>query len=560
MLKIIPLGGIGEIGLNHTIFETEKDIVIVDAGITFPSCSGFGVEVLIPDFSYLSDKIDKIKGILLTHGHDDHIGALPFLLKFLGKDIDIYGSDFTIDLVKTRFPDSFIDYEGKLVSVKNRERYKLGDFAAEFIPVTHSIIGSRSIVINVEDKTIIHSGDFKIDNSPIGDSYFDYERFTEYGESGVDILMLESTNVEVEGFSVSESEIYKNLESLFMKSPGRVILTTFSSHLDRIKQVLRISHKLGRKVVVEGRRLEETIRLGVLKGLISEEEQSVLYNGKVGKIPDEKLSMIVTGSQGEPFSALVRIAKNEHRTIKVKENDTFIISSKIIPGQEKAIYGFVNKLYENGVNEVYLGDEHSIHASGHAFKEELKIMMKLTRPKSFIPIHGEYRHLVKNGRLAKEMGIEDVYILKRGEGMIFENDDISKFDFDTGLIFVDGNITGDYFGEIIRKRKFASREGVLAVFLLINEYGDLVLEPEFFHLGILEDDEANSVSSVLKEIIVSVFDEIKEFNNDRLLQIAEEVRVAIRRYFKHHYGKKPFVEVKLRFFDNNKQKQGVSYD
>ena len=424
----------------------------------------------------------------------------------------------------------------------------MGAVEVEFIPVTHSIVDSYAIAIKSEDGVIIHTGDFKIDSSPLYGEKFEYKKFIEYGEKGVKILMSDSTNSELPGTSMTERDVKESLKDIFLKATGRVIFTTFSSHISRIKEVIEISAELGRKVYISGRSIKETVEIAFAMGILGEKEKSILVN-EIEDIPDDKLTIIVTGSQGEPFSTLYRISKGEDRTIKIKENDIVIVSAKFIPGQEKAIYNYINRLYRLGVKEVFYEKLHNVHASGHGYREELRSMIKMIKPGIFIPVHGEYRHLELHRRIAEEEGIEKSFVILNGEGLIIDGDKIEKFTHPVGVTYIDGENFGDLFGDLMRKRKFVAREGVLVIFGVITPQGGFSFGPRFFSLGIVEDEIFDDYIPQLRWITEQTLRKIRKISAGNIPQIEEEIRIATRRFLREKTGKNPLVSVILDFED-----------
>ena len=482
-LKIRFLGGVGEIGKNMFAFEYLKDIIIVDAGLTFPSQDMPGIDYVIPDTTYLLQNKDKIKGIFLTHGHEDHIGALPYLLKDL--DAPVYGTKLTLTLAENKLRE-FNLKNLNLNSVSNKSVVKAGCFSVEFINVNHSIPGAVALAITTPVGTIIHTGDFKVDLTPIGGEIIDLARLTELGKKGVTLMLCESTNVEREGYSMSESVVMENLERLFQQNKTRrIIIATFASNVYRLQQILNIAYKNKRKVALSGRSMINVIEASSKIGEISIPENTLIDIDRIKNVADKDLVIVSTGSQGEPMSALTKMAMGESSQVIIGKNDTIIISASPIPGNEKSIYQVINNLYKKGAEVVYEGLE-KIHASGHACQEELKIMHSIIKPKFFIPIHGEYRHLKKHLDLAREMGLKDssMLICEVGDTVELSQKSMRKKDkFPAGSRLVDGLSIDDSLS-VVRDRKLISAEGIIVVVCCISAENGLILqEPDVIGKG-----------------------------------------------------------------------------
>ena len=482
-LKIRFLGGVGEIGKNMFAFEYLKDIIVVDAGLTFPSQDMPGIDYVIPDTTYLLQNKDKIKGIFLTHGHEDHIGALPYLLKDL--DAPVYGTKLTLTLAENKLRE-FNLKNLNLNSVSNKSVVKAGCFSVEFINVNHSIPGAVALAITTPVGTILHTGDFKVDLTPIGGEIIDLARLTELGKKGVTLMLCESTNVEREGYSMSESVVMENLERLFQQNKTRrIIIATFASNVYRLQQILNIAYKNKRKVALSGRSMINVIEASSKIGEISIPENTLIDIDRIKNVADKDLVIVSTGSQGEPMSALTKMAMGESSQVIIGKNDTIIISASPIPGNEKSIYQVINNLYKKGAEVVYEGLE-KIHASGHACQEELKIMHSIIKPKFFIPIHGEYRHLKKHLDLAREMGLKDssMLICEVGDTVELSQKSMRKKDkFPAGSRLVDGLSIDDSLS-VVRDRKLISAEGIIVVVCCISAENGLILqEPDVIGKG-----------------------------------------------------------------------------
>ncbi len=482
-LKIRFLGGVGEIGKNMTALEYGKDIIIIDAGLTFPSQDMPGIDLVIPDVTYLLQNKDKIRAVFLTHGHEDHIGGLPYLLKEI--NVPCYGTKLTLTLADNKVRELKVK-SPKFFAVKNKSVVKVGAFSVEFINVNHSIPGAVALYIKTPVGNIFHSGDFKVDLTPIGGEIIDLARLTEIGKNGVDIMLCESTNVERSGYSMSETVVSENLDRLFLQNRfKRLIIATFASNVYRIQQILNLAHKHKRKVALQGRSMVNVVESASKIGDLFVPNDLIISIDKIKNYADKDVVVITTGSQGEPMSALTRMALGESDRVTIGKNDTIIISASPIPGNEKSIYQVINNLYRKGAEVVYESLE-KIHASGHACQEELKILHSLIKPRYFVPVHGEYRHLKKHVELAKEVGMKDssTFICDIGDTLIFNGKTCKIGEkFQAGSRFVDGLSVGETMSTI-RDRKYISSEGILVVVCCISsESGFVLQEPDIIGKG-----------------------------------------------------------------------------
>jgi len=414
MLKIIPLGGLGEIGLNMMVFEYGDTIFVIDAGLMFPEDYMLGIDYVIPDMSYLRKNRSKIMGIILTHAHEDHIGALPYLLK--EANAPVFATPFTVGMVKHKLGHFRLKDDVALHAIHAGETLKLGEFELEFIRVNHSTVDGVGLSIQTPYGQIVHTGDFKISNNPIGSTGTDVNAFARCGQEGVLLLMSDSTNVEKDGYTISDQDVGETITGIGSSASGRIIVALFASSIPRIQQAVKTARVTGRKIIFNGKSVETSVEIARRLGYLKIAADLEIDISQVHEYPDNEILIVTTGSQGEPMAALSRMASGNHQHIKIKEDDTVILSSKFIPGNEKAITGIINSLYRRGADVVYekISD---IHVSGHAFREELKLMINLTRPKYFIPIHGEYRHLILHSRLAREVGIPEnnIEIVENGQ-------------------------------------------------------------------------------------------------------------------------------------------------
>ncbi len=541
-LEIIPLGGLGEIGLNMLLIEYEENILIIDAGLMFPEDYMLGIDIVIQDFSYLLKNQERIRAIVLTHGHEDHIGALPFLLKEIS--VPVYGSRFTLELVKEKLKEHHLLGQSDLRMVSPKEFLTIGPFQLEFIRVTHSIPDGLGLAIQTPLGTLIHSGDFKIDQTPLDGVITDINTFAAYGAKGVLALMSDSTNVEREGHTLPEKRIGETLDQIMRDCEGRVIVAVFASNIHRIQQVVNSAVRYQRKVAFNGKSMITNCRIAQEIGLLTIPPGVELSLGEMLQLPDSQVTMITTGSQAEPMSSLTRIARDDHKQIKIKKGDTVILSSRFIPGNEKAIDGLINNLYRFGAEVIY-EKVSEIHVSGHANQEELKLMLHLTRPKYFIPIHGEYRHLVKHAQLAHKIGIpkENLILAEDGQVIRFDQEGGRIVDqVEVGRVFVDGKGVGDVGNLILRDRRHLSNEGLVVVQVVLNnQTGELLSGPDIISRGFISEEEYPQLIQEAKEMVLEILylrqkEGIKDWS-----EIQEEIRKTLRRFFDHSLERRPVV-------------------
>ena len=501
-VKVIPLGGVQEIGKNITVFEYEDDILVVDCGLTFPEDEMLGIDLVIPDVSYLVKNKEKIKGIVLTHGHEDHIGALPYVLKEI--NVPVYGTRLTLGLLENKLMEHGILDQVQLNIVQQGETVELGCFKVEFIRSTHSIADSVALAIQTPVGMIVHSGDFKIDYTPIEGKPIDFARLAELGKKGVLLLMCDSTNVEREGYTMSERTVGNTFEEIFMKAKGRIIVATFASNVHRIQQIVNASVKFNRKVAVCGRSMVNVVDVASKLGYLTAPEGTVIDVDDIDKYPMEKIVIITTGTQGEPMSALSRMAASEHKKVEIIPGDLVIISASPIPGNEKLVFRVINELFKRGANVIYesLAD---VHVSGHACKEEIKLIHNLIKPKYFMPIHGEYRHLKQHANLANELGVpmENIFIMEIGR-VLELSDEGSKLNstVPSGRVFVDGLGVGDVGSIVLRDRKHLSQDGLIVIVITTErETGNLIAGPDIISRGFVYVRESEELMEEARLVI-----------------------------------------------------------
>jgi ribonuclease J len=542
MLKIVPLGGLGEIGLNMMIFEYGDSMFVVDAGLMFPEDYMLGVDVVIPDMDYIKQHKLKISGIILTHAHEDHIGALPYLLKHA--NAPVFGTPFTLGVVRNKLEEHGMLSSVSLHEIFPREKLKIGVFELEFIRVSHSVVDGVAIAVKTPYGVIVHTGDFKISRTSIDGMMTDVNKFAQYGEQGVLALLSDSTNVEQEGYTKSAQEIGETLAKITAKSKGRIIISLFASNIARIQQIIKIAEERGRKIVFNGRSIETNINIAKDLGYIDVPEFMEISVDEIDNYPNDQILMVMTGSQGEPMSALARMATNNHKYITIKKDDTVILSSKFIPGNEKAIANIINNLYRRGADVIYEKIS-EIHVSGHAFQEELKLMINLTKPKYFIPIHGEFRHLVLHSRLAEQEGILKKNILVAENGQSIEFDEQGgriHGKVATGRVFVDGKGIGDVGKSVLKERRKLSEDGLVAVTMAFDEEtGTVVYGPEIISHGFVFETETGHILQDAECVVLEIVEEISPEIPDRIDKIRESLRAALKKYFFFTIGRRPVI-------------------
>ena len=542
MLKIIPLGGLGEIGLNMMVFEYGSTLFMVDAGLMFPEDYMLGVDFVIPDMAYLRQSRARLAGIVLTHAHEDHIGALPYLLKDF--KAPVFGTPFTLGLVRQKLEEFELLSSAALHSFLPDETLKLGSFSLEFIRVGHSVLDGVGIAIQTPLGTIIHTGDFKIGYGSVDGMETDVNKFAKYGEEGVLALLSDSTNVEREGYPISDKEIYETLTRITARSSGRVIVALFASNIARTQMILNIAKANRKKIVFDGKSIETSVRIAIEMGYLDIRDNHIIQIEQIADYEDDKIIIITTGTQGEPMSSLARMSAGTHRQIKIKKGDTVVLSSKFIPGNERAIAKIINNLYRKGADVIYekISD---IHVSGHAFREELKLMIKLTQPRYFLPVHGEYRHLILHSRLAKEVGIPEENILLAENGQVIEFDKNGgriSGRVSTGRVLIDGKGVGDVGRSVLKERRALSEEGLVAVTMAFDEEtGVVVYGPEIVSRGFVFQTESGYLLEDAQCVVLEIVEEIAPEVPNRVDKIRSKIKTALRQYFFFTIGRRPVI-------------------
>ena len=541
-LRIIPLGGLGEFGLNMMLLEYGDAAIAIDCGLMFPGADLLGIDLVIPDISYLLEQKHRLKAIVLSHAHEDHVGALPYILNHL--PVPIFGTRLTLGLLNNKLREHGLDASADIREITAGQPWDIAPFQVEGIRVTHSLMDCLAFAIATPVGTVIHTGDFKIDNTPMEGEMFDFQRFAAYGEKGVLLLLSDSTNVERTGYTPSEREVGKNLEQIFQESTGKILVSTFSSSIPRIQQVVDISANCGRKVVLSGRSMIRNSQVASELGYLRLPRGFMTENEPWRDLPAASLTFLTTGSQGEPMSVLHRVALDDHKSIKIDPGDTVILSSKFIPGNEKTISNLINHLYRRGA-EVHYEKVSEIHVSGHASQEELKTMLQLTRPRYFVPIHGEYRHLVRHRKLAQDVGVPEdhCFILEDGDVLELTATSAEKVQpIQVGKVFVDGKGVGDIGDVVIRDRRHLSEDGiVLAVMAIHQQSGEIVGGPDLISRGFVRDEEGEEILEQARKVVLDTLAGMNRETRTDPTELKEEVRKALRRYFRKRLERRPVV-------------------
>ncbi len=543
MLKIIPLGGLGEIGLNMMVFEYEDTIVIIDSGLMFPEDYMLGVDYVIPDMDYIRKNKDKVAGIILTHAHEDHIGALPYLLKVV--NIPVYATGFTIGMLRRKLDEHELLSVSYLNEISPKEKLRIPPFEFEFIRVNHSVVDGVGIAISTPVGKIVHTGDFKLSDTVIPGMMTDIDTFERLGEEGVLALLSDSTNVEKDGQTISDEVIGNTLRKIISNSTGRVIVALFASNIARIQQVVNIIKSGKRKIVFNGRSIELSVKTAVSLDMLHIPEGMEIDVDQIEQYCPDEILIMTTGSQGEPMSALTRMSTGMHKQIKVEKGDTVILSSKFIPGNEKAIAKIINNLFRKGAEVIY-EKVSEIHVSGHAFRDELKEMINLTMPDYFIPIHGEYRHLFHHAQLAEEVGIPKDQVLLAENGQIIEFDENGgriNGNISTNRILVDGKGIGDVGRLVLKERRILSEEGLVVVTIALDEEtGFIVYGPEIASKGFVFEYETGHILEDAKCVILEIIEDISIVDPaDRSEVLRTRLHRALREYFNFTMKRKPVI-------------------
>lgn len=512
-IRIIPLGGLGEIGKNMTLIEANGQILVLDCGLAFPRDDMPGIDLVLPDTTYLRQRADDVLGIIITHGHEDHFGALPFVLREM--NVPVYASRLTLGLAKSKLDEHGLLKTADLHEIHADSRLNLGPFKVSFAAVTHSVPDALAILVDTPSGMIVHSGDYKFDHTPIDDRTTEIDKFARAGEEGVLALLADSTNAEVEGSTRSESQVGHAFHQIFAEAEGRVILASFASHIHRLQQAIQIGHLHGRKFAVAGRSMVKNVNIARNLGYLKVPEGAMIKLTEIDQYPPEKLLILTTGSQGEPLSALTRMAYDDHPQVALLPGDTVVISAKPVPGNEVSVMNTVNQLLKSGAKVVY-GSQTGVHVSGHAAREDQRMLLNLTKPRYFLPVHGEYRMQYLQAELARQAGYRDeqIFLLENGDVLeLGERGGVVVDKVRAGMVFVDGMELGDADHVVMRDRQRLSEDGILIAVVTISvQTGELVAEPELVARGMLYDDERQA----------ELLDEAREALLERLSELAGE--------------------------------------
>lgn len=542
-LSLIPLGGLGEIGKNMMAVRYDKEIMVIDAGLAFPEDELLGIDIVIPDFTYLIENKEMIKGIVLTHGHEDHIGALPYVLKEI--NVPVYGTRLTLGLVQEKLKENNNVGNVKLMPIRPKDRIKMGkNFQVEFFKVSHSIPDVVGLAIHTPVGMILHAADFKFDQTPVDGEVTDFASIAEFGKKGVLALLSDSTNVERPGFTLSERAVGESFDEIFRNSTGRIIVATFASNVHRIQQVINAAYKYNRKVAIVGRSMVNVATIAQETGYLTIPENVLLSIDEISSYPSERITLLTTGSQGEPMSALTRMAMSDHKRVKIVPGDTVIISAYPIPGNEKLVAKTINQLFYLGA-EVIHESVNGIHVSGHASQEELKLMLNLVKPKFFVPVHGEYRHLVKHAKLAMQLGIpeDNIFVAENGQVLEFSAQKgaiVSRVT--AGRILIDGLGVGDVGNIVLRDRKQLSQDGIFIVVVTIDKAANLVIAgPDVISRGFVYVRESEDLMEEAREKVKAVLDNCFEKGTTDWASIKAQIRDIVGRYLYEKTKRRPMI-------------------
>lgn len=541
-VRVMMLGGLNEIGKNIAVIEYENDIIIIDCGLAFPDEDMLGVDLVIPDFTYLEKNASKIRGILITHGHEDHIGGLPYLLKTI--NVPVYGTKLTLGIIESKLAEHKLLGERELITVEAGTVLKLGVFKCEFIRANHSIADACMIAVKTPEGVILHTGDFKLDVSPIGGEMMDLTRIGEYGRDGVLLLMCESTNVDHPGFTPSEKRVGASLDQIFMTNTDkRIVIATFSSNVHRVQQIINSSVKYNRKVAITGRSMVNVVGAAVRLGYMDVPAGALIDIADINRYPGESITIVTTGSQGEPMSALYRMAFSDHSQVELTPKDLVVLSSHAIPGNEKLVSRIINEMYKKGVSVYH--DEAVVHVSGHACQEELKLIHALTKPKYFMPIHGEYHHLMQHKELAEYMGMDpqNIFIMDIGQVLELDRDSCRKNGtVPSGRMLVDGYGVGDVGNIVLRDRRHLAQDGLIVVVATVDiDEATIVSGPDLISRGFVYVRESEELMDSVRELVRGVLCDTLDSGVTEWTQMKTNVKDALTKYLYSKTKRKPMI-------------------
>jgi ribonuclease J len=544
-LQVIPLGGLGEFGMNMTAIRYGEDIIVVDCGMMFPDAELLGVDLVMPDLTFLKENQAQVRAVILTHGHEDHIGAVPYFLSEI--DVPVYGTAFTLALVERRLEEYTLDQEPRLIKVKPKQAIGIGPFKIEFIHVTHSIVSAVALAITTPLGVIIHTGDFKVDPTPTDNELFDLHTLADYGKRGVLLLLSDSTNSDRPGYTESERAVKPRMEEIFSRSENRIIVSCFSSSIHRIQLVLDLAEEYGRRVAVIGRSMVSVTEIAHSQGLLSIPDGILLRPQDVMGLPREKVAILVSGTQGEPMSALSRVAVDNHKHISVDKGDTVVMSSRIIPGNEKAIFRMIDHMSRRGADVMYGTMNPPLHVSGHGSVEEMKLVLNLVRPRYFMPIHGEFRQLSKHAKLAEHLrfaGLEETFIMDMGDVLEFDHHGARKAGKVTvGHVCIDSGSVDDVVQDmVIRDRRLLSEDGIVLPIIAINRStGRLESPPEIVMRGFQVGDDGAAFLEAARQLVVKTLEGSNHEEKTDWGVMKEKIRADLKRYIVKETSKRPLI-------------------
>lgn len=541
-LSLIPLGGLGEIGKNMMVVKYGENILVIDSGLMFPEEEMLGIDVVIPDITYLLENREMVKGIVLTHGHEDHIGALPYVLRQI--NVPVYGTKLTLGLLQGKLKENDLSGGVTLHTVKPRDVVDIGPFRVEFVRVSHSIPDAVAVAIHTPVGVVVHTGDFKFDQTPVDGQIADFQKFAELGQKGVLVLMSDSTNVERPGYTMSERVVGGTFDETFRSARGRIIVATFASNVHRLQQAIATAYKYDRKVAIAGRSMVNVVSIAAELGYINFPREIYVELDEINRLPADKIAILTTGSQGEPMSALTRMAMSDHRQVEILPGDTVIISATPIPGNEKLVARTIDHLFKQGADVIYESFS-GIHVSGHPSQEELKMMINLVKPKYFVPIHGEYRHLIKHANLAMEIGVprQNIFVAENGQVLeVGKNSARINGRVTAGRVLVDGLGVGDVGNIVLRDRKQLSQDGILIVVVTIDkETGLVVAGPDIVSRGFVYVRESEELIEDAKEKVKQALQKCEEKGITEWASIKSNVRDAISKYLYEKTRRRPMI-------------------
>lgn len=541
-LKIIPLGGLGEIGKNIMVLQYNHDMIVIDGGLMFPEDEMLGIDLVIPDISYLIENREKIRGIVLTHGHEDHIGALPYILREI--NVPVYGTKLTLGLLDAKLKESNFSDKVKTHCIRAGNSIQLGVFQIQFIRVSHSIADAVALGIKTPVGTVVHTGDFKLDQTPVNNQMVDYHKFAELGKQGVLVMLSDSTNAERPGYTLSERMVGETFDETFRNAKERIIIASFASNIQRIQQAITTAARYRRKVAVVGRSMVNVVNISRELGYLDIPQGTLIELEEIKSLPKDKVVILSTGSQGEPMSALTRMAMCDHRNVEIIPGDTVIISASPIPGNEKMVHRIIDNLFKQGADVIYESFS-GVHVSGHASQEELKLMLNLVRPKFFIPVHGEYRHLIKHAQLARDVGIppENIFIAENGQVLEFTRKHGSiNGKVTAGRVLVDGLGVGDVGNIVLRDRKQLSRDGLVIIVITIDhKTGEVVAGPDIVSRGFVYVRESEELIEEAKDRVRETLKVCERHRTTEWAAIKSDVRETVNKFFYDKTRRRPMI-------------------